>query len=118
MSCNACGQIKNTLPLAAFLLLTLNYFQSSNILLQYECQIKYLLRFLFKKMLFIYFSRGKRREKERERAKHRCVVASHTPPTGDLAHNPGTCPDWESNQSHFGSQAGSQSTKPHQPGTK
>ena len=44
-----------------------------------------------------------------------CVVASHTPTTGDLAHNPGMCPDWESNQG-FGSQAGAQSTKPRQPG--
>ena len=25
------------------------------------------------------------------------MVASHAPPTGDLAHNPGMCPDWESN---------------------
>ena len=34
------------------------------------------------------------REGEREREKHPCVVASHTPPTGDLACNPGMCPDW------------------------
>ena len=38
------------------------------------------------------------------------------PPTGDLAHNPGMCPDWESNQWPFGTQAGAQSTEPHQPG--
>ena len=38
------------------------------------------------------------------------------PPTGDLAHNPGMCPDWESNQRPFGSQASTQSTEPHQPG--
>ena len=44
------------------------------------------------------------------------MVASHVPPTGDLAHNPGMCPDWESNQRPFGSQAGTQSTEPHQPG--
>ena len=30
------------------------------------------------------------KEKEGER-KHQCVVASHKPPTGDLAHNPGLC---------------------------
>ena len=35
------------------------------------------------------------KEGEREREKHEC--ASHTSPTGDLAHNPGMCPDWESN---------------------
>ena len=32
------------------------------------------------------------------------------------AHNPGMCPDWESNRQPFGSQAGVQSTEPHQPG--
>ena len=34
----------------------------------------------------------------------------------DLARNPGMCPDWESNQRPFGSQAGAQSTEPHQAG--
>ena len=29
----------------------------------------------------------------------------HVPPTEDLACNPGMCPDWESNQQHFGSEA-------------
>ena len=38
------------------------------------------------------------------------------PPTGDLARNPGICPDWESNQRPFGPQAGAQSTEPHQAG--
>ena len=38
------------------------------------------------------------REGEKEGQKHQCVVASQTPPTGDLACNPGMCPDWESNQ--------------------
>ena len=33
------------------------------------------------------------------------MVGSHVHPTGDLAHNPGMCPDWESNQRPFGSQA-------------
>ena len=56
------------------------------------------------------------REKEREREKHQRVVACCVPPTGDLAHSPGMCPDWESNQQSFGSQAGAQSTEPHQPG--
>ena len=44
------------------------------------------------------------------------IVASHLPPTGDLAQNPGMCPGWELNQAHFSSQAGAQSTDPHQPG--
>ena len=55
---------------------------------------------------------------EREGKKHLCVVASHTPPTGDLAYNPGRYPDWELNQQPFASQAGTQSTEPHQPGPK
>ena len=38
------------------------------------------------------------------------------PPTGDLARNPGMCPDWESNWWPFGAQASTQSTEPHQPG--
>ena len=58
------------------------------------------------------------RNGEREEEKYQCVVASHMPLTGDLAHNPGMCPDWEWNQRPFGSQAGTQSPKPHQPGLK
>ena len=57
-----------------------------------------------------------RREGEGEGEIHQCVVASHVPPTGDLACKPGMCPDWELNQPSFGSQAGAQSTEPHQPG--
>ena len=44
------------------------------------------------------------------------LLASRTPPTGDLACNPGMCPDRESNQRHFGLQAGTQFTEPQQPG--
>ena len=44
------------------------------------------------------------------------MVASRAPPTGDLALHPGMCPDWESNWRTFGSQGGTQSTEPHQPG--
>ena len=53
--------------------------------------------FLFIICLFIFGERG--REGEREGKKHQCVVASRVPPTGDLACNPGMCPDWESNLS-------------------
>ena len=42
----------------------------------------------------------------------RQLVASHTFPTGDLARNPGVCPDREMNQHPSGSQAGAQSTEP------
>ena len=44
------------------------------------------------------------------------MIASHVPFTGDLACNPGMYPDWESNHQPFGSQAGTQSPEPHQPG--
>ena len=43
-----------------------------------------------------------------------CGCLSCTP-YRDLACNPGMCPDWEWNQQPFGSQAGIQSTEPHQP---
>ena len=66
-------------------------------------------------MLFILIlDRGEGREKEGE--KHPCVVASHVPSTGNLACNPGMCPDCESNERPFGLQAGAQSTEPQQPG--
>ena len=69
--------------------------------------------FLF---LSLFIFRQKGREGEREGGKHQCVVASHALPTGDLAYNPGMCPGWESNQWPFDSQAGAQTTDPHQPG--
>ena len=58
------------------------------------------------------------REGEREGGKHQCVVACHVPCTGDLACNPGMCPDWESNQQPFGSQCTEPFSplEPHQPG--
>ena len=55
-------------------------------------------------------------EGEREGEKQQCVVAFRSPPTGDLARNPGMCPDWELNQWPFDLQSGAQSTEPHQPG--
>ena len=45
-----------------------------------------------------------------------CDCLSHAPLTGDLACNPGMCPNWGSNQPPFGYQASAQSTEPHQPG--
>ena len=43
-------------------------------------------------------------------------VASHMPPTGDLARNPDMCPNWELNRRPFSLQAGAKPTEPHQPG--
>ena len=66
----------------------------------------------FKKIFYLFIFK----EREEEGEKHQCVVAAHAPPTGDLARNPGMCPDWESSWRPFGSQAITQSTEPHQPG--
>ena len=75
--------------------------------------------YLIFKNLFIYF-REKGREEEREGEKHQHMkhwwVASCTPPTGDWAHNPGLCPDWESIRQPFTLQADTQVTEPQQPG--
>ena len=67
-------------------------------------------------MDFIFRQRG--REGKREGETYQRVVASCVPPTGDLAHNPGTCPDWESNLRPFGSHMDTQSTELHQPELK
>ena len=64
---------------------------------------RFILGFLKRFYLFIFGEKG--RERQREGEKHQCVVASHTPPIGDLPHNPGMCPDWESNRQPFASQA-------------
>ena len=53
------------------------------------------LLFIYKASKFIFRQRGRKGEKEGK--KYQCVVASCAPPTGDLAHNLGMCPDWESN---------------------
>ena len=45
-------------------------------------------------------------------------VASHMPPTGDLALNPGMCHDWELNLQPFSLQTGIQPTEAHQAGHK
>ena len=46
----------------------------------------------FKDFIYLFLERGK--EGKREGEKYPCVVASRVPPTGDLARNPGMCPDW------------------------
>ena len=68
--------------------------------------------FYFFEGLFIFRDWG--REGGREGEKHQCVVAFRMSPVGNLAHNPGVCPDWESNWLPFGSLTGAQFTEPHQ----
>ena len=78
--------------------------------------VVYFTIFFLKKRFYLFIYRERGWEGEREGEKHQCVVASHAPPTGDLACNPGMCTDRESNRRHFRSQASTQSTEPHQPG--
>ena len=66
---------------------------------------------IFKDFIYLFLERG--RERDRKREKHQCVVASYMPHNGDLACNPGMCPDWESNLWPSGSKASTQSTEPH-----
>ena len=44
-----------------------------------------------------FIFRERRREGEKERNINVRLVASRMPPAGDLARNPGMCPDWELN---------------------
>ena len=53
----------------------------------------FLTNIFLKDFIYLLLERG--REGEREGEKHQCVVASCAPPTGDLAHDPGMCPDRE-----------------------
>ena len=65
--------------------------------------------------IYLFIFRERRQDGEREGEKQ-CVIASHVSPPEDLAHSLGMCPDWDSNQQPFVSQACIQSTEPHQPG--
>ena len=49
--------------------------------------------FIFKYVIYLFLERGEGREKERNIN----VWLPLASPTGDLACNPGMCPDWESN---------------------
>ena len=53
------------------------------------------IHFSLLKILLFIFREGK---EGREGETHECVVAFCTPPTGDLACNPGIRPGWESYQ--------------------
>ena len=68
-----------------------------------------------KDFIYLLLDRGEAREKEWERNINVWLPLVR-PPSRDLAHNPGMCPHWESNQEPFGSQASTQSIELHQPG--
>ena len=64
---------------------------------------------------YLFFERGERREKERER--NITVWLPLARPLLGTWHTTQACvPDWESNWRPFSSQASAQSTEPHQPG--
>ena len=78
--------------------------------------IKHIFAYIFKKILFIYFlERGEGKEKDRKRNINVWSPLT-SPPMRNLAHNPGMCPDWESNLQTFGLQACAQSSEPHNAG--
>ena len=81
-----------------------------------QCTLVVFYSFFFK-ILFIFREQETFIFRERERnisvrEKHHSVAS----PTGDLACNSDTCPDWELNQWPFGLQASAQPTELHQPG--
>ena len=46
-----------------------------------------------KEFIYLFLERAEGKERGRETS----MVAPHTPPTGNLAHDPKMCPDWEPN---------------------
>ena len=74
---------------------------------------------VFFKILFIDFQREGKGGRKRGRGTSMCetsITYLSGPSTGDLAVNPGMCPDQESNQWPFDLQASAQSPEPHQQG--
>ena len=53
--------------------------------------------YFFKDFIYLFLDRGQGREKERERNINVCLPLLGPAP-GNLACNPGMCPDWESNR--------------------
>ena len=82
------------------------------LLFKYSCLHFPPLTFL-KKIIYFQTEEKGGRKRERKTSVCSCLLCI---PTGDLACNPGMCPDQELNQQLFGLQAGAQSTEPYQPG--
>ena len=73
--------------------------------------------YLFYKRFYLFLELGEGRQKERERNISVWLPLAHPlPGWGDLARNPGMCPDRELNQRPLSSQASTESTEPHQLG--
>ena len=83
------------------------YIHTYNVYIKYFLRLTIYLRkcihflkiylFLFIKIFYLFTFRGRGREGEREEVEHQCMFAYSTPHTGDMACNPGMCPDWELN---------------------
>ena len=71
------------------------------------------LKKFFKDFIHLFLGRGEERKRGRETSMCGCLSCA---PYWEPGPQPGMCPNWESNQRPFGSQAGTQSTEPHQPG--
>ena len=71
------------------------------------------ISFFFLDFIYLFLERGERRKRGRETSKFGCLLCA---PYWGLACNPGMYPDWELNWLPFGSQAGTESTEPHQLG--
>ena len=70
---------------------------------------------LFKKRFYLLIFRGEGREKEREGNINVWLPLVH-PPLGTWPSTQACALDWESNWQPSGSEGGTQSTEPHQPG--
>ena len=73
------------------------------------------LNLFIKYFIYLFVERGEGREKERERNINLWLPLLR-PLLETWPRNPAMCPDCESNRWPFGSQAGTQSNEPHQPG--
>ena len=80
-----------------------------------NCKFVLYFSFFQKDFIYLVLDKGEGKEKDMERNINVWLPLAHTP-SGDLAHNPGMCPDRESNGQPFDSQDGAQSTEPHKPG--
>ena len=108
-------------PVADFALCTLSSDLDYHLTLQlakhptfHICVFKNVYILFLKDFVYLFLDKGERKDKERKKninvwSPLMCLS------TGDLACDPGMCPDWESNQRPSGSQSGAQSTEPHQP---
>ena len=75
------------------------------------------MRVFFFKVFYLFIVREKKGGRKRGRETWMCErYIDWLLPTRELAHNPGMCPDQESNWWSFGLQAGTQSTESRQPG--